>query len=131
MESILQEIDRAAKAGMFYVAVAMTLTLPDMCAALEAVDGRTSNEKYRAWCDIWLRPIYPNISSADFYSMRCGIIHQGSLGLTGRGISRVLFTIPDYKGNFIHNNIFKTGNDTALNLDASRFCQDVAEAVRK
>jgi hypothetical protein len=49
MEVILREIERALVLQLYYLAVAMCLTLPDICAALEADDGETSGARYKAW----------------------------------------------------------------------------------
>ena len=61
MEVITQEIERALDAGLYYLALVCTLTLPDICAALESPTGDTSGksgEKYKKWCATWLEP-YP------------------------------------------------------------------------
>ncbi|EQD56665.1 hypothetical protein B1A_11430, partial [mine drainage metagenome] len=51
METILQEIERALDAHLYYLAVAMVLTLPDICAALASADGESSGQRYRDWYD--------------------------------------------------------------------------------
>lgn len=126
METILSEIERAINAGLYYLAVAMALTIPDICAALEAEDGQTNNKKYKAWYTANLANKYPRMTDVDCYSLRCGVLHQGRCGHPNSQYGRVIFTIPNAQQNVFHNNII---ND-ALNLDAPQFCADVVESVR-
>jgi len=125
METILGEIQKALDAGLYYLAVASALSLPDVCSALESPTGMTSGNQYKAWYDTWLASRYPNLTADDIYSLRCGVVHQGRFGHPKMQYSRVLFTIPNANRNVYHNNIL---ND-ALNLDAPRFCQDIVESV--
>ena len=127
METILQEIDRALDAGLYYVAVAMVLTLPDICAALESHNGQSSGPKYKAWYNANLATKYPNITDDDCWSLRCGVLHQGRCGHPGMQYDRILFTIPNLQNNVFHNNIL----NEALNLDAIRFCRDVVTCARQ
>lgn len=127
MEMILREIERANQAGLHYLAVAMALTVPDICAALESPDGQTSGTRFKAWYNANLANRYPNITDNDFWSLRCGVIHQGRYGRHGNmQYARVIFMVPNRQNNVFHNNIL---ND-ALNLDAVWFCQDVVESAR-
>jgi len=126
METILAEIERALNAQIFYPALVVTLTLPDICAALEAPNGRSSRLKYIAWYDAHVATIYPLVTAIDCYSIRCGVVHQGKFGHPGSQYSRVIFTLPDPGRNTFHKNII---ND-ALNLDPIIFCRDMISIVR-
>lgn len=127
MNVLTEEIDRALSAELYYLALVLTLSLPDVCAALESADGQTNALKYKAWCDTWVSPAYPQMTSVDLYSMRCGVVHQGRLGHPKMQYARVLFTLPNAHNNVFHQNII---ND-ALNLDAVIFCRDMAGAVAR
>ena len=126
MDTILNEIDRAIDAELYFAALALCLTLPDICAALESPNGESNGNKYKNWYSENLQDKYPNITPADIWSLRCGVSHQGRFGNPQMQYGRVLFTIPNPQGNVFHNNIL---ND-ALNLDAVIFCRDVMAAVR-
>ncbi|MEK6281263.1 MAG: hypothetical protein AABN95_13000 [Acidobacteriota bacterium] len=127
MEVIIREIEAALDAGFYYLAIAITLTLPDICAALESPQGRTSGALYRDWYNAWLAPSYPAVTADDMYSLRCGLIHQGRFGQGNMQFGRILFTLPTPQRNVFHHIIM----DDALNLDANRFCRDVLQAVRR
>ena len=51
MELILKEIERALDAKLYYLALQASLTLPDICGALQSDDGVAKNYKYIAWYD--------------------------------------------------------------------------------
>jgi hypothetical protein len=62
---------------LWYAGLVLTLMLPDVCAALESEDGRTTRERYKAWFNPWVGNKYPDILSADqMYYLRCGVAHQ-------------------------------------------------------
>lgn len=123
--AITDEVEKALRANLYYLAVVSALTLPDICSSLESESGSTSSPQYRAWYERWLFPKYNDLTPEDVWSLRCGVIHQGRFGHPRMQYSRVLFTLPNPQNNYFHNNIL---ND-ALNLDASTFCRDMVAAV--
>lgn len=126
LEATLQQIELALQAKLYYLAVVMALTLPDICAALEDERAYSGREEYKKWYRENLADKFPFMSDADAYSLRCGVVHKGNLGVRSKGSSfaRVVFTLPQ-KG-FMHNNV---ANDV-LQFDVLRFCNDVIAAVR-
>ena len=46
MELILKEIERALDAKLYYLALQASLTLPDICGALQSNDGVAKKHKY-------------------------------------------------------------------------------------
>src|SRR5439155_17534405 len=125
VDMITREMEGALDAGLYYLAVVLALTLPDICAALESVDGKSNGQRYAAWYDSWLGPHYPTLTGTDLYRLRCAVVHQGRFGHPQMPYSRVLFALPNPQRHVIHNNIW---ND-ALNLDAQIFCRDVLACV--
>jgi hypothetical protein len=127
MEMILQDIERALQQQFYYLAIAVSLSLPDICAALAEPTGSTAGRNqvaYENWYNANLAAKYPTLTASDCYRLRCGVSHQGRFGHPRMQYSRVLFTIPG--GITFHNNII---ND-ALNLDAAIFCHDIMDSVR-
>jgi hypothetical protein len=137
MEVITQEIERALDAGLYYLALVSTLTLPDICAAVESPNGETTGPLYMKWCAAWLEGYpfgpddfsysYPKGIGEDLYYLRCGVVHQGRLAHHKSQYSRVLFTIPN-TANFISH--LGEIND-ALNLDIVSFCHDMINAASR
>ena len=127
MDFLGAQIDEALDAHLYYLAVVCALTMPDICSALESEDGTTTKAKYQSWCDTWLMASYPRLSTADLYSMRCGVVHQGKLGHPDLQYSHILFTLPRPNAVVYHNNI----TQDALNLDLETFCRDMVDSVHR
>ncbi len=125
MDGLLDELDKAIDARLFYVALILALTIPDICSALESENGRASRQLYEAWANRWFLVDYDFVTSNDLYSLRCGVVHQGRFGHPNMQYQRIVFTLPDGRGNVFHQNII---ND-ALNLDAEQFCKDMGDSA--
>jgi hypothetical protein len=128
IEATLQQIEGAIQAKLYYLAVVVTLTLPDICAALEDVRAYSGRDEYKKWYRENLAGKFPSLSDSDAYSLRCGMVHKGNLGLKSKKplYSRVVFTLPHLSGNAWHNCV----SDDCLQFDAVMFCNDVIQAVR-
>src|ERR1700722_11103901 len=89
VEALLQEIEKAIKAELFYLALLLTLTLPDICAALERADGRTSGPLYKKWYKANMAD--GGLSPDEAYELRCTVAHQSSaIASPGRTYSRII-----------------------------------------
>jgi hypothetical protein len=49
VEEMIRQIRAASAAGLYYLALFGALTLPDICGALTASDGKATKSKYTAW----------------------------------------------------------------------------------
>ncbi len=127
MKALTDEIMNCLAKGLWHAALILTLTMPDVCAALESADGFSNPNRYKIWYDRWLKAKYDNVgvTSDDIYYLRCGLAHQGRLGHRGLKFKRIFFTLRSRDGFFAHCNIF----DGALNLDLLMFCNDMIDAV--
>jgi hypothetical protein len=129
LETILQDIEKALHVGLHYLALAVALTLPGICAALETGTGSTrgQDEKlYKRWYQRNLGPRYPDLTDTDCYSLRCGVVHQGRFGTAKMQYGRVVFTLPGGPVGGLHR---ITIND-ALHLHLPTFCTDMIEVTR-
>jgi hypothetical protein len=128
LEGRLLEIEAALKHGLYYLAVTMALTMPDVCATLEDPRAYSGYNEYCAWYNKNLAQVFPFMSAEDCYSLRCGVVHQGGMGLkTKRKMySRVIFTLPSPEGSSAHNCVF----NTMLQFDAIEFCRSITASVR-
>jgi hypothetical protein len=112
----------------------LSLTLPEICAALAQPDGRTQKSKhYKAWYNKYLADTFPHLSADDCYSLTCGVIHQGKIGILKSGIQydRVLFLIRQSGNIFEFGKLSVSGGgQNALTFDTISFCERIADAVR-
>jgi hypothetical protein len=125
MKTLTDEIMNCLRARLWYAALVLTLMLPDVCAALESANGQSTSDRYKAWCDIWLKGKYVDVSADDLYYLRCGVAHQARFSHHKLQYDRIFFTLRSATGFFAHMNIHKQ----ALNLDLVMFCNDVIDSV--
>ncbi|QBK32134.1 hypothetical protein [Roseitalea porphyridii] len=122
---LLNEINTAAENGLPFLAVAMTVALPDICASLDSEDGRTNGERYKAWCQNnlpWDRLSF--VTPDDLWSMRCGVLHNGRFGDMKHSVARVIFTLPDSGFTFTNSRM----NDAYV-YSVVDFCRVFTDAV--
>lgn len=128
LEFILGDVERALGAELYYLALTLSLTLPDICAALESDNGEATGPRYKRWYNTYLAPRYPNLTDVDCYSLRNGIVHQGRLGHPKSQYDYVAFTfVKQANVAVFHGNIAID----VLQLDVRIFCNDICSAVRE
>lgn len=134
MRDLITQVRLAADSRAYYLSLFAALTLPDICAAAESLDGQATGNRYIAWFDRYVAPKYtvgpdhsPSLSGADCYYYRCSLLHQGSSQHPKSKFSRILFVEPGVTSNVFHNNIL---ND-ALNIDVRLFCNDILDGAEQ
>lgn len=126
LDPLLNEINVAAARGLPLLAVAMAVALPDICASLASDDGLTTPPRFKQWCEENLSgPEFSFITPEDFYSMRCGVLHNGRFGDLKHSVARVVFAPPG--GVTLVNCRF---NDAYV-YSVVDFCQNITNAVTK
>jgi hypothetical protein len=83
MLDILDQIERAKNAGLYYAALFSALSIPDIAGALDSSDGRAKPERFAAWFDTYVGPKYvtprgQTLLGNDCYYFRCALLHQGT-----------------------------------------------------
>jgi hypothetical protein len=126
LDSILDEIEKALSVGLYYLAIMLAVTLPDICVALESQDARSNTPRYKAWYDAHLSAKFPGLTADDCFSLRCGVVHQGRFGLLGSQYERVIFTLPDERHNMWIDCVY----NNAYIFSADAFCREVISAVQ-
>jgi hypothetical protein len=121
---LTNEITQCLNEELWYAALVLTLTLPDICAALESPTGFAETEDYKAWYEQWLIGKYPKVRSKDLYYLRCGMAHQGKSQHPKIPYNRIYFTLgsggthmKEHKG--------------ALILNINEFAKDMIDAVEE
>jgi hypothetical protein len=145
MRSLTEQIERALDAKLYFLAIFVSVATPDICAALEQTDAKTSPERYKIWFDKWLAHKFAIMNAEQMYCLRCGIVHQGRAKHTGLGdkpthpwqYDRVLFTWPGGGPSGFGPNITMencktasvyTGEKVAVQ-DAEAFCRAIIAGV--
>lgn len=124
MEDLLQQIDAASAASMYYLALTGALVVPSVANAL----GHRSGEDqgclaYGAWYDRWVRRPNDFADGEAIYRLPCSLLHQAGGDHPKSQFERVVFV----KTAMLHNNRI---NET-LQLSAVRFCGATNEGCRR
>jgi hypothetical protein len=137
MRDVLDQVDAAIDAGLYYVALMGALTIPDLCAALETPDEPVG-KRWSRWYEANIQGGYldgpggvPWLSGRDAYQFRCAFLHEGSAQPakeTRHG--RIIFVEPGGPIT-VHLNSFRMGEVKALAIDVQMFVHDVTSAARR
>src|SRR5256885_2314037 len=137
---ILREMVQVHNTGLYYAAITIALTLPDICskATFESRDEhywKGVQARYEAWCEKYLATRLPSLTPQDVWALRGGILHQGqAFGHPKSRFERIVFILPD-KGNnqFVFGSI-KMGDQHVKPVSAIStltFCNAFLEAVNE
>ncbi len=126
MRDLIKQIEHAVQTGIYYLALYASLTLPDICGAMESEDGQAHKQKYIGWFDKYVASSYiacgqPTLTGKVCYFYRCAVLHQGRAQHPKLNFKRILFVEPGATTNVFHNNVL---ND-ALHINVSIFCTDI------
>lgn len=134
METILKEIEKALKEEMYYFALALTLTLPDMCVKAEYPHLRINKQRYMKWYEKYLKDcffVYGNYTRYGFnkkrcWELRCSILHSGNI----RTKIKVLKIVKNGRFETTFGNRNNKGFDI-VNMDIHYFCDNIIKVVKK
>ncbi len=73
----LQELATVRSHRSYLSALHLLCAVPDVCGALQSTDGTASGASYREWCQAHLATVR-EMGPADWWKMRCAVLHQGS-----------------------------------------------------
>lgn len=86
---LIEDVNKALDAQAYMAALALVLTLPDICAKAEYGDSLKNKERYIKWFDEHIgryekAPVelgemeMPYLSGEVAYQLRCSVLHQGN-----------------------------------------------------
>lgn len=121
----------AINVDLFFPALMICLTLPDICAAASSENGRASRSKTIAWlCE---HGGYTREDAQLIYGFRCSLLHQGSGRPDKVEDTRIAFVAPDPNQTAtMHWLITKRESETEsiFWITASLFVDEICEAVK-
>lgn len=94
---IIDEIEKALNHDLYFAALNLALTLPDICGKAEYPSLRSTRERYIQWYDKIVgvtekppkrtedEPEMPYLSGEVVYSLRCSLLHEGNPNLQKKG----------------------------------------------
>jgi hypothetical protein len=131
MDELFRQIRLAHDAGAELLALMALFALPDMCAALESENRRTSGSKYRAWVRTNLSEWESEEHALALYDFRCSLIHQGSIRgqRPASGALQLRFVPKNSRQIRLHNFILDSPDGGILVLDIGMFLDEVINDV--
>lgn len=131
LASILDEAWRAFEAKIYYPALSVALTMPDICVSLGISEKKTivQRDDYVAWVDRYTTVLGLGCSGDACYKLRCGVLHRGdAAGHAYFGADSVVITVP---GNSIrmHGTRLTVNDAVATSLDLEKFLVAIKSAV--
>lgn len=125
---MIRQIRAASVAGLYYLALFGALTLPDICGALAASDGKASKTSYIAW----LRYNVPEqAADADqLYGLRCSLLHQGR-ALPHGGTFPIACMFPSPGAGQLHSLSTEVNGDRVGWLSIPMFVDEVTRGTEK
>ena len=131
LKQIVDDINRCISAKLYYPALAITLTLPEICSGLtldptEEVRGA----HYKAFMAKYSKEDELGLDGEACYFVRCGLIHKGTPSANAKlKATNVVFTVPETEAAF-HGIGIHFGDDKRIPmLDLKLFCKAMELAV--
>jgi|SRR5882762_3055501 len=129
MDDFLKQIELAQNANLFYLSLFCSLSVPDICGALDATDGRATASRYRSWYQDHVVPRYDTLSADEAYLFRCSSLHQGSSEPDRpRDYERVVFIEPAQLS--INVRRMEASGRIAIMIDLKRLIPAIVAAAR-
>lgn len=145
MERKIKDVKNALKCGAFQSALALALTLPDICSQIEYPNENVVGKRYSDWCNKYL-----NLSDCQVgfgtedaelngklvYCLRCAFLHSGNDDIlsqpAARGATITKFTLCEPNGINGYGFRYKV-NDTSVEttIDMEYLVDLICDAVQK
>jgi hypothetical protein len=148
----LHDVREALSHGLLYIALSQCLAFPDVCGALESVDGKATGARYKAWFDKYVSnkysagaafASYQTLTGDDCYYFRCSLLHQSITTHHASRFERIIFTTNIQWHNVLvapgdldylpidqkSRSLTGMGGKGALLLNLTTFCEDIMQGV--
>lgn len=142
----IKEVGKALKCGCYHCALALALTIPDICGAV-AYPNECSSGRYKKWFNEYVCPHYflcpdevklPNegrniLNGYACYLLCCAYLHSGDWDLKRQNpnikISSFKLHYDKASVNFGSYNSFQTVDTFSLDIDVSGLCRAICQAA--
>ena len=139
MKNLAAAVEQSLATENHYGALALALTLPDICGYVEGASTR-SKDRYVSFFNAYMSVLYcfpvgaagtmtEFLSGEDFYALRCSVVHEGRDDITDQKARQTLekfqFVVPP-PGWTVHKNLHGRGT---LQLQVDLFCREILVGV--
>jgi hypothetical protein len=129
---VLADIQNAINAHLYYPALLVALTVPEICMALTLDKSSFVKEKhYVSFVDKYATSPGLGLNGVGCYRLRGGVVHRANMaGHPKFDATHVIFTIPE-TGTGIHAVTLQMGEKTAATFDLVLFCKAMVAAANR
>lgn len=134
LEAILSDIESALHAEFWYLAVAVTLSIPDICSLLERdakTEGWAKEEKYVTWYNENVGEKFPLVNGQACYYLRGGVVHKGQFRHAKLEYDRIVFSVMKETRARVTVRYVNSPRLPVLIVDLEGFCMSVITAARE
>jgi len=128
LRALVDQMQQASDAGLYFAALTVALTLPDICGACASQNGQASGSKYRAWLEQNADTFGPR-DAQTLYEFRCSLLHQGSA--QHRSGTRFAFIEPAPGAPQLHNMSTDVAGEIVTWISVPRFVEEMATGVTR
>ena len=137
---MIEEVRKALEQDLYHCALALALTLPDICGKVRFPNER-SHPRYVNWFEEYAQPlfsatatVFPDnitkhfavLTSEECYSLRCAVLHAGNQKFKSNTLSRIILHVN--KGSELFDNYFVRAGDCA-SFDCKDLCEKICIAA--
>ena len=138
----IEEIRTALGQKLYNCALALALTLPDICGKVESPDARGKGKSYRNWFQKYAAAAFTNIAEClpdggtkevtwltaeECWKLRCSVLHAGNYDLDSGSYSVTLHA--HIKGEENYSHVLRSGS--LIDWDAIQICEILCNIAEK
>jgi hypothetical protein len=133
LASILDDISRAFANSLYYPALVVALTVPEICVTLCWDRNQMVKRKhYAEFIDKYTVPSELGLEGESCYSLRGGVIHRGNaVGHTQFPASHVIFSVPETRASIHALSIEMLNGNKAAMFELESFCAAIIKGAHK
>src|SRR5262245_10370475 len=97
MEAVLKQAEMALDAGLYYAALVVCVTIPDIGAALSSASAETDPDSYKKWFsdNVASHLDVDQFTGKECWNFRNAILHEGRTNHKSSGLWDVVFVAPN------------------------------------
>jgi hypothetical protein len=132
----IHELTHCRTLGGYLGTLHIACSVPDVCGALASPDGQSSGPRYMAWADRHLAKGDAKMTAADWYKMRCAVLHQGSslpVDQRGKAVSQyaaISFVTPENSKPEAHRVVLPISEGPNITLNIAAIADEMLTAMK-
>ena len=145
IERIISDCEQALDHNLYFAALSLALTLPDICAKAKYPNEKSNKKRYVDWYEEYIgqhqkhpqlfeeSDDFPYASGQIIYSLRCSLLHQGTPNIDGNKCNVTHFSLicESKKPPYAWEMSGTSPGRRELQLPIRTICETILTAVKK